>query len=331
MMKRGTKMQMWFWLLALVLMPMAASHVLAQTKPAATQTKPVVTQTKPATPPAAAAKESGYVGAETCQACHQDLYNSWAKSPHWKTTLEKREGPSHQGCEGCHGPGQAHVEGGGDKKKIYIFKEHSAEEVNARCLNCHASGPSQLNSANSFHRQNEVSCIDCHSPHHPATKEFLLVKAQPALCYSCHLQQKSQFGMPFRHRVNEGLIQCSDCHNQHGSGAMWTSDHLIRQVRTSNSGDDICFKCHTDKQGPFVYEHGAVRVAGCATCHIPHGGANPHMLKYSNVNLLCFSCHTRSATAHGLPMSASFGTQEQSCTLCHVAIHGSNFNSNLFR
>ncbi|MFZ0417507.1 MAG: hypothetical protein WAM04_05350, partial [Candidatus Sulfotelmatobacter sp.] len=42
---------------------------------------------------------SAYVGAETCKTCHEEIYNAWAKTPHWKTTLNKE--PSHQGCEGC--------------------------------------------------------------------------------------------------------------------------------------------------------------------------------------------------------------------------------------
>ncbi|MFZ0418203.1 MAG: hypothetical protein WAM04_08850, partial [Candidatus Sulfotelmatobacter sp.] len=47
----------------------------------------------------AAKDASAYVGAETCKTCHEEIYNAWAKTPHWKTTLNKE--PSHQGCEGC--------------------------------------------------------------------------------------------------------------------------------------------------------------------------------------------------------------------------------------
>src|ERR1700740_3167741 len=65
-----------------------------------------------------AADSDDYVGTGTCKACHEDIYNGWEKTPHWKTTLDTRGGPSHQGCEGCHGPGGAHVAGGGDKTKI---------------------------------------------------------------------------------------------------------------------------------------------------------------------------------------------------------------------
>ncbi len=285
----------------------------------------------------AADDSSEYVGAEVCMSCHEDMYKSWEKSPHWRTTLDTKGGPSHQGCEGCHGPGAAHVAGGGDVTKIFVFGKHSAKEINERCLTCHASGPTQIHASNSFHRLNEVSCTDCHSPHHPATSENLLVKKQPELCYSCHLQQKAQFSMPFRHRVNEGLIQCTDCHDQHGSAGSWeSSTGTIRQLRTSDSGNFVCYKCHKDKQGPFVFEHAAVRIEGCAACHIPHGGANPHMLKYNNVDLQCLQCHTAAhfgpTPTTGFPvMTAQNSDQQQACTLCHVTVHGSNFNAFFFR
>jgi DmsE family decaheme c-type cytochrome len=183
-----------------------------------------------------------------------------------------------------------------------------------------------MNALNSVHTENGVSCISCHSPHHAVSSESLLVKSQPELCFTCHLQQKAQFAMPFHHRVEEGLIQCTDCHNVHGSA-------LPKQVRVSSTQDGVCFKCHTDKQGPYVYEHAAVNVDGCESCHSVHGGPNPHMLKLSNVNLLCLQCHTTSSfsSAPGAPSFHNQGTFFQACTLCHEAIHGSNFSSFYFK
>jgi DmsE family decaheme c-type cytochrome len=275
--------------------------------------------------PVAPADSGDYVGAETCKTCHEDLYNSWEKTAHWKTMLDTKGGPSRQGCEGCHGPGAAHVAGGGDRTKIFIFKEHSAKEIDARCMTCHASGTQHMNAINSVHAKSDVSCISCHSPHHAQTQEFLLVKAQPQLCYSCHLQQKSQFEMPFHHRVNEGLVQCSDCHNPHGTV-------VAKQVRTSAAQDAVCFTCHADKRGPFVFEHEPVKVEGCESCHTPHGSPNAHMLKMSNVNLLCLSCHTTSfANAPGAPSFHNQAAQYQACTLCHAQVHGSNVDPTLFK
>jgi DmsE family decaheme c-type cytochrome len=278
----------------------------------------------------APAEDSKYVGSDTCKTCHEELYNSWEKTPHWKTTLNKSGGAAKRGCEGCHGPGAEHVAGGGDATKIYTFKNASAGEINERCMTCHAGGAEHMNAINSVHTQNDVSCISCHSPHHAESKEFLLTKSQPELCYSCHAQQKAQFQMPFHHRVNEGLVQCSDCHNPHGTVGP-------KQVRTSATQDAVCFGCHTDKQGPYVFEHAPVKVEGCSSCHTPHGSANPRLLRVSNVNLLCLQCHTNSAPGAKTgkaPGAPSFHSQEtffKSCTLCHNQIHGSNFDATFFK
>jgi DmsE family decaheme c-type cytochrome len=261
----------------------------------------------------------------SCKDCHQAEYNSWEKSPHWRTT-ENGKGPLHQGCQACHGNATTHLADPSDTSKLLIFSKASTEEVNKLCLSCHASNTEQAHAANSIHRENGVSCTSCHSPHHATTKEYLLAKAQPELCYTCHLTQKPQFDMPFHHRVNEGLIQCTDCHNPHGTA-------LPKQVRAAATQDAVCFKCHMDKQGPFVYEHAPVKVDGCTSCHNTHGGPNAHMLKVSNVNLLCLECHTTStfSSAPGAPSFHNQASLFQACTLCHVAIHGSNFSSTFFK
>jgi DmsE family decaheme c-type cytochrome len=279
----------------------------------------------PAVPSTPAASASDYVGSEPCKVCHADEYSSWEKSPHWRTTLDTRGGPAHQGCEACHGAAASHIADPTDTSKLFIFEKASAKDINARCLTCHASGTEHMAAINSLHAKNDISCISCHSPHHSTEPQFLLIKAQPELCYSCHLQQKSQFAMPFHHRVNEGLVQCTDCHNPHGT----IGDH---QLRASATQDAVCFTCHAEKQGPFVFEHEVVKVEGCESCHTPHGSPNMHLLKVSNVNILCLSCHTTSFTnAPGAPSFHNQAAQYQACTLCHSQIHGSNFDPTFFK
>jgi DmsE family decaheme c-type cytochrome len=270
-----------------------------------------------------------YVGSETCKTCHEDMpskgfFKNFEDSPHFVTTLDDKKRPEWHGCESCHGPGKAHVDGGGDKSKIFTFKNASPEQISTRCLTCHQSGHEQSNYARSAHLQSGVSCIDCHSPHHPKEAEFLLRESSPKLCYGCHMDVRAQFARPFHHRVNEGLMQCSDCHNPHGGFER-------HQLRTVAGQDEVCYKCHADKQGPFVYQHEA-KIEGCQVCHSPHGSTNPRMLKQSQVNLLCMSCHSLNANS-GPSATPTFHNQAQkyqACTLCHTAIHGSNTNSFFF-
>jgi DmsE family decaheme c-type cytochrome len=279
-------------------------------------------QDKSATAPA---KDSQYVGAETCKGCHEDIFKNFEKTPHWKTTLNKTH-PEWQGCEGCHGPGAEHVAGGGDKSKIFTFKDVPAEQVSKRCMSCHEYGEEHANFDRSQHNINAVNCIACHSPHHAKEPQFLLVEKQPQLCFGCHTEIKQDFSRPFRHRVEQGLIRCTDCHNQHGG-------FLTKQLRATAAQDQVCFKCHVDKAGPFAFEHVPVKTEGCVACHQPHGSTNPRLLKRSQTNLLCLECHTLTQDS-GVPPLPSFHNQTQkyqACTMCHVQIHGSNFDEFFFK
>ena len=291
---------------------------------------------KSASPPGSTANRSApssenskYAGSETCKTCHEDIYNSWAKTPHWKTTLDTKAEPSHQGCEGCHGPGADHAAGGGDKTKIFIFENASAKEVTARCLTCHSGA--HPNFARSPHGHAQVSCIDCHSPHHFKSEANLLKVAQPLLCFSCHTEMKAAFAQPFHHKVDEGLMTCSDCHDPHGT-------FKRKQLKTTADQNEICTKCHSETTGPFVFEHPVVKAEGCIACHSPHGSPNARLLNVSNVNILCLQCHSQTnQTAFPNAVSETGGPQHNqaaqyvACTNCHSQIHGSNATSNFFR
>ena len=150
-------------------------------------------------------------------------------------------------------------------------------------------------------------------------QEYLLVKKQTTLCFSCHAEQKADFQKPFHHRVEEGLIQCSDCHNAHGAAR-------DRQLRSTPDQDMVCMKCHSDKRGPFVFEHEPVRAEGCQTCHTAHGSPYPRMLLTARVNTLCLQCHT------GIPPGPHpQNAFRQDCVLCHMSIHGSNIDERFFK
>jgi len=303
----------------------AIPFVLSQPRPAAppsAEEKKAAATTAPAAD-VSSADTSKYVGADVCKTCHEEIYKGWEKTPHWKTTLNKAGGPSVQGCEGCHGPGAEHVAGGGDKTKIFAFKTASRQETSARCLSCHGEGHAQSHAEESAHASSDVGCLDCHSPHHAEEKPHLLVAKQPQLCYGCHLSAKADFAKPYHHRVNEGLVQCNDCHNPHGTAT-------VQQVRTLPSGDAVCYKCHVDKQGPFVYEHVPVKTEGCSSCHTPHGSTNSRLLKVSLVNMMCLQCHTF-PTRGPIGPAHNQSAKYQACTMCHGQIHGSNFSAVFFK
>ena len=298
----------------------------------------------------AVGNQNDYVGSETCRACHDAQFNSVASTKHGKLeNLSSWKGKV-VGCESCHGPGKEHVEAGGDKTKIVVFKNLNPKTVSETCLSCHAGKENHNNFRRGDHWRNNVGCTDCHTAHGPslthqktdsitlvgdATRQnprdatvAMLRRSEPQLCISCHNETKAQFSKPFRHKVLEGAMKCSDCHNPHGG-------FENKQTRLAAGADASCVKCHTDKQGPFVFEHAPLKLEGCSACHTPHGSANPKMLKRAQVRQLCLECHS------GITDQLADGPQggphnqtsirSQNCTICHSAIHGSNANKDFFR
>jgi DmsE family decaheme c-type cytochrome len=260
-----------------------------------------------------------FVGQETCATCHEDVVKNFAGNPHTRLALQ------HAGkgvtCESCHGPGKAHVDGGGDVTKIFRFDRATARETDARCLACHAG--THPNFERSPHAKADVSCTSCHSVHAAKTDEALLKASQPQLCFTCHSDTKPAFNMPFHHPVNEGVVRCGDCHDVHGT-------FQPNNLRATADQNAVCTKCHAETRGPFVYEHAAVKAEGCVGCHSPHGSQNARMLNMPSINTLCNQCHSP-VSAHTVTGMNSGSSELAPCTSCHTYIHGSNINGAFLR
>ena len=115
---------------------------------------------------------------------------------------------------------------------------------------------------------------------------------------------------------------------------------LQRMVGQALANEEPCLKCHAEKRGPFVYEHAAVRVNGCETCHAPHGSPNSRLLRRPVVFTMCLECHNgkigfgRGGLSDPIPDGAHHDMADprfQNCTACHVRIHGSNSDATFLR
>lgn len=298
-------------MLALVFAVGVAWSATPKTKSAAGQTKTAQAQT-----------QSDFVGSETCATCHEDVVKNFAGNPHTKIALQ--HGKNGVTCEGCHGAGREHVDGGGDVSKIFNFKTATPKEASERCLGCHSG--THPNFMRSPHMKAAVGCTSCHSVHAPGeeSKEQLLKASQPKLCFQCHSDVKPQFSMPFHHKVNEGAVNCSDCHNVHGT----FGNNNLRSTADQNA---ICTKCHMEKRGPFVFEHAAVKGEGCLSCHTPHGSQNARLLNMPSINVLCSQCHSPVATGTIHNFTWTQSSDETPCIDCHTMVHGSNLDPAFLR
>ena len=277
--------------------------------------------------------KNDFVGSTACKICHADVWFRFYKNAHFKSIATGTEKPEDTGCEGCHGPAKAHVEAHGGKATILAFSQLAPNQIQNACLRCHSQALARANIRSSAHTLNGVACTQCHSIHKSATPRLLLAKSEPDLCYGCHLDIRSQFSMPFKHPIDQGSMACTDCHNPHGTFLpTWRIAARPSLVRQALGNEEACLKCHTDKRGPFAFEHPPVRVEGCEMCHAPHGSDNSRLLRRPVVFTMCLECHngagTFGRTGTGVPaLSQTHNMTDpryQNCTNCHIRIHGSN-------
>jgi len=274
----------------------------------------------PATDPAQA---SNFVGEETCATCHEAEGKSLHATLHGKaqnvrTPAGKIAG---QSCETCHGPGQKHVDSG-KKEDIRRFTAVSARDANATCLSCHSKGP-HADWQGSMHDARNVSCVTCHSVHGAKSEKFQLKTATATeTCETCHKQEAMKVRKSGHMPLREGKMECTSCHSPHGS-------NNVRMLKTGNTINEACASCHTEKRGPFLWEHAAGR-ENCASCHDPHGSNNDRMLA-AKQPYLCQRCHVTSrhppTVYEGFTLQNSTSANKifgRSCTSCHQQIHGSN-------
>jgi DmsE family decaheme c-type cytochrome len=285
----------------------------------------VETAPKPAAAPPVGSP-AAYIGAEICKACHEDRYNSYATSIHAKGTIGGTPATANA-CESCHGPGAEHASTGGGKGVgglVGFDKKGDARVQSAQCLACHEAARPTVFWDLGAHRRNVVACSACHAIHTVATTK--LKAPEPDVCFACHRDIRSQFNKQSHHPVPEGLLRCSNCHEAHGG--------FGRKLIKADAVNELCYGCHAEKRGPFVWEHPPA-AENCLTCHQPHGSNHLSLLD-RKVPQLCQSCHDSIGGGHHTEAYTRFhafgGAAKadknkffaRSCLNCHTNIHGSN-------
>jgi len=282
----------------------------------------------PAQPGATApsAQASDYVGAATCITCHDSEGKSLGRTLHGHAQNPRTPAATGQSCETCHGPGKAHVDGGGDKEKIKRFSAMPARDISDTCVTCHNRGV-HTQWKGSPHDSRNLSCTTCHSVHDPKSEKAQLKAAtEIETCATCHKPQAMKVRRTQHMPISEGKMSCTSCHNPHGSTN-------VKQLKVGNWVNESCVSCHTEKRGPFLWEHAAGRES-CITCHDPHGSSNDRML-VAKPPMLCQRCHIgtrhpstiydgKNVTALATASNRIYG---RGCVNCHSNIHGSNHPS----
>ena len=256
---------------------------------------------------------------DECATCHEEVVKAFGKTGHGRHFAADKSYQS-ANCISCHTGAQEHAASGGEKKPPSL---KTGAEASASCLSCHAGNPKQAHWQGSAHQLAGVACASCHNPHRQQAGTPELQKTLPGArettkkCLECHGGVRAALHQRSAHPLRDGQMDCASCHDPHGS----TGEKLIRQ----GSVNELCYSCHQNVRGPFLWEHPPVR-EDCLSCHRAHGSNYPQMLQ-ARVTQLCQSCHQqgRHQTLPGLPASIWVGNK--ACLNCHQNIHGSNHPS----
>jgi len=251
--------------------------------------------------------------AQVCFDCHDTMAEGYMTNLHSIIDTKGISADYHadNSCAVCHSDWEKHLEDGGGVSNILAFKDTDTPNAkNKQCLQCHFKDNSRFMA--SPHGKSALDCTTCHVIHADSPKPALLKTNATKTCYACHDGVFAQFQLNERHRLQEGIMSCATCHDPHEPSS---------RERLGGFKQQACLKCHTDKGGPFLYEHGASRIEGCTACHEVHGSPNRHMLTHQSISDLCFSCHTFAPSWH-----SRFTHDTSNCTTCHSTIHGSNLD-----
>lgn len=203
-----------------------------------------------------AARAGEYAGADTCGACHSDIYDTWKSSIHanaytspsfkkaWEENGKKPECLDchttghkagtlefeHQGitCESCHGKMD---EGHPDTAKMPI--PVSSE----MCESCHKKTYQEWKI--SKHGQKGIRCFDCHNVH----AQGLRAGGGDSLCGSCHQSRLTDFAHSTHHL--EGL-NCSTCHMPMYQPRGMSIEGTGAAGHSLSVGAEVCSRCHED-------------------------------------------------------------------------------------
>jgi len=214
------------------------------------------------------------------------------------------------GCEGCHGPGSAHVEwasaeprDGADPHLIAKLDERRdvTWSIDAATGNAARSAP------RTSEREIEV-CAQCHARRSSLSESYVagepfLDHYRPALLevplYHSDGQQRDEvytWGSFLQSRMYAKGVTCSDCHEPH-SGAL------------RRAGSAICASCHApEKYAAASHHHHAGGSAGsdCVACHMP-----------TTTYMVVDPRHDHSLRVPRPDLSVAWGTPN-ACSACHA-------------
>lgn len=223
-------------------------------------------------------------------------------------------------CQKCHTTEVQQIAEAGGKHRdlltcVDCHQEHPPRGANAipACALCH--DPTDQ-------RHFSVSdCLGCHNPHTPLRIDYSNALRVAPACASCHTRQAAEFR---DYPSNHSLLDCKDCHQQHGKFLSCLNCHAPH-LKGQTYAD--CRQCHQPHAPLKVVYSNTLGSDQCAACHVQEG-KNLKQITTKHRLLLCVYCHKsqhkrmpKCETCHFKPHDAGIHKKFPDCKICHVGPH----------
>jgi len=257
------------------------------------------------------ADEKGFLGDDSCRACHAIAFKSLGKSRHAGVI-----GQPGGGCEACHGAGGDHVKAvraaGKDTAIIWA-------PARKNCLLCHRSAPETHKKMGPGFEGQNLACGTCHGVHVDradlawltADKVERKVVGNEA-CEKCHAGLSGRTASSVHAKVSEH----DGCEKCHGPGSAHVASggrarFILNPLRgTPEDASAACLACHSGAPDHAKdWKGGALEKNGlsCLTCHQAHGAKEGQ---------------GRPVAAGGaVPAGEARNVGTKVCAVCHVNAH----------
>ena len=190
-----------------------------------------------------------YAGAQTCVACHQNIYNTQINTPHAQAfaNLQRIHQDTNSSCQPCHTVGY-------DLPTGFTNYLQTPQLAGVQCENCH--GPAANHAAN---------------PGDPTVVPRVELAAQ--VCGGCHSAQLAPTSVVTRHPMGFAFEDWST--SPHGA----VVPDVLQSMASSVGNISSCGRCHSgsareallEGENPSVTQTNDYNVAiTCAVCHDPH-------------------------------------------------------------
>jgi len=154
-----------------------------------------------------------------------------------------------------------------------------------RCATCHQA---LFQGKANVHPPAQDDCTNCHEPRiDEAGTRMALLDDEPALCLNCHSDLEAAATLEVEAPHPAVADSCLNCHDPHAS----ETERLLTAPAA-----ELCATCHDTDDLQDAHGGQLTARVDCLACHVPHGSANPHMVRGTTLHPpfadgTCEACH----------------------------------------